>query len=97
VSYLEDAAAELAKIRQANDELRARAGTAREDRQASADAADAVVAETSFRLAAAYTALAALERDTAPPAGAAPRDPADADEFAAAERAAGHLPARRKE
>jgi len=68
MSYLEDAAAELDKIRQVNYERAVRARALRDDGQDTlADAADAVAAETSFRLAAAYTALAALGRDAAPP------------------------------
>ena len=64
MSYLEDAAAELDKVRDAND---ARADRARALRKNGEDTlADAVAAETSFRLAAGYTALAALGRDAAP-------------------------------
>lgn len=83
--YRELAAAELAKVQAVNDEFAARARTVREDRQAAADAMEAMVTETPFRLAEDYIALAALERDARPPA-AVPRSQADADEFAAAER-----------
>ena len=85
MSYLDDAAAELDKIRKANDEMRGRIGGLRRDGQdPAADALDAVTAEMSFRLAEAYAALAAPGRDVPPP-----RSHADADAFAAAERAAG--------
>ena len=69
MSYLDDAAAELAKIRSANDDRADRATALREDGQADlADAADAEVTGTSFRLADAYMALAVIARDDGPPA-----------------------------
>ncbi len=71
MSYLDDAEFELAKIRSANDDRADRATALREDgREADADAAFAVVTETSFRLADAYMALAVIARDDAPPAAA---------------------------
>jgi len=78
MSYLDDAAFELAKIRSANDARADLATVLREDgREAEADAEVAAVAEMSFRLAGAYAVLAiraaiaaALERDAAPPAAA---------------------------
>jgi hypothetical protein len=95
--YIGLAAAELAKIVQANDELAARARKAREGLAVERAAEmEAEVTATSFRLAEDYTTLAALERHV-PLAGAPPRSQAGADEFAAAERAAGCLPAHRKE
>jgi len=64
MSYLEDAAAELAKVRDANDARAGRALALRKNGQDTlADTADAVAAETSFRLAGDYAALAALERE----------------------------------
>ena len=66
--YRELAAAELDKVRAANDERAVRGQALREDgKEPEADAADAVVAEMSFRLAGAYTALAALERAAVTP------------------------------
>jgi hypothetical protein len=77
------AAAELAKVQQVNDEFRSRAAELRGrggDADTRADEMEAMVTETSLRLAEDYIALAALERDVPP------RSHADADEFAAAER-----------
>ena len=72
--YRELAAAELAKIRAANDVRTARARALRLDGQDTrADEVEAVAAETSFRVAEAYTALASLGGDVPPPA-AAPED-----------------------
>lgn len=65
--YRELAAAELAKIRDANDGLAARARTARENDEDRAEGMEATAAGTSFRLAGAYTALAALERGAVDP------------------------------
>jgi hypothetical protein len=73
MSYLEDAAAELAKARTVNGEMRQRAMKLRADGQdALAAEMEAVVTETSFRLAEDYIALAALERDAAPPPAVTP-------------------------
>lgn len=63
----ERASGELAKIRAANDELWVLAAAARQDGKLdSAAELEAEAAATSFRLAAAWTALAALGRDTPP-------------------------------
>jgi hypothetical protein len=76
MSYLEDAAAELARIREANGERRRRAMALREHRPcteqdvAAAVNLEAMAAETSFRLAGDYMALAELERKAAPPPAA---------------------------
>ena len=68
MSYVEDAAAELAKVRDVNGEMRRRAMELRADGQdALAAEVEAMVTETSLRLAEDYIALAALKRDAAPP------------------------------
>lgn len=73
MTYLDDAAAELARVRAANGLRADRARAARKDGQyALAAELDAEVIATSLRLAEDYITLAKVARDTGPPPAVTP-------------------------